>query len=254
MMSEPQEMNANDGLGNPPSLTPAMRQRSFERMHLKPGQCVLDAGCGTGLDTLALACEVGAGGVVHGVDYDAAMIARAWQHTHVRTAPAGANFHHANATALPWPDDYFDASRSDRILQQMLDAERGFEEQLRVTRPGGRVVVISGDWSTLLIDSDDPDIEGRRAYFMATLLPDNAMSGQCLQRLFSDKGLLDIVTDVMPLFRVTVAATGRVSDTEANACWQQSCTANAAFQGHFASANVVIVSGRKAHDGGYDSR
>lgn len=253
-MSEPHNSVIADGFGSTPWLTPAMRQRSFERMHLKRGQCVLDVGCGTGTDTLALAREVGAGGIVHGVDYDAAMIAQAWQRAHAETVAAWVNYHHANATALPWPDDYFNASRSDRILQQMLDPEHGFDEQLRVTRPGGRLVVISGDWSTLSIDSDEPDIEGRRAHFMATLSPDNAISGQCLQRLFGHKGLLDIVTDVMPLFRDTVAASGRVSDAEANACWQQSCTADAAFQGRFASANVVIISGRKADDPGDDSR
>ena len=54
-------------------------QQSFERMHLQAGQRVLDVGCGTGADALAMARAVGAGGVVHAVDYDAAMIAQAWQ-------------------------------------------------------------------------------------------------------------------------------------------------------------------------------
>lgn len=233
-------------IGNNPSadrfsgalgLTPLMRQKSFERMQLQPGQRVLDVGCGSGADTLALARVVGAGGVVHGVDYDAAMIAQAWQRSRSEEVAAWVTYHHANATALPWPDNYFHASRCDRVFQHMLDPEHAFDELLRVTQPGGRLVVINGDWVTLSIDGDEPDIESRRAYFVATLATDNPMSGHCLRRLFAQRGVLDIQIDVHPAFRAV---------TETSGCWQRSIEPAAAKSGLFASANVVLISGCKA--------
>ena len=50
----------------------------------------------------------------------------------------------------------------------MLEPVRAFDELLRVTRTGGRVVVIDGDWATLNIDSDDPNVEARRVHFQET--------------------------------------------------------------------------------------
>ena len=213
-----------------------VKQQSLERMHLRAGQRVLDVGCGTGVDTLAMAHVVGASGIVHGVDYDAAMIAQAWQQARAEDVAKWVTFHHANATALPWQDNYFNASRSDRIFQCMLDPEHAFDELVRVTQPGGRLVVISGDWATLNIDSDEPDIESRHPHFDATLARNNTCAGHCLRHLFAQRGMLDIQIDVHPAFRAI---------TEADGCWQQSIAPAAAKSGLFASANVVVISGRK---------
>lgn len=211
-------------------------QKSFERMHLQVGHRVLDIGCGSGGDTLALAKLIGVAGTVHGVDYDAAMLALARQRCRAAPVTAAVSFHHANATALPWPDHYFDVSRSDRIFQHLLDPVHAFDEQLRVTRPGGRVVVISGDWATLSLDSNEPDIESRRAHFVATLATDDPTSGCCLRGLFTQRGMLNIEIDVQPRF---------FASTEAGERWQQSIESASVACGLFASANVVIISGRK---------
>ena len=212
-----------------------IQQQSLDRMHLQAGQCVLDVGCGAGADTLAMARAVGTSGVVHGVDYDVAMIAQAWQQSQTEDV-AWVTYHHANATALPWQNNYFNASRSDRIFQHMLDPEHAFDELLRVTQPGGRVVVISGDWATLSVDSDEPDIESRQAHFIATLATDNPISGCCLRGLFVQRGMLDIQIDIHPAFRETTESSGR---------WQQSIQPSAASSGLFASANVVVISACK---------
>ena len=54
-----------------------IQRRSIESMSLELRLCVLDVGCGSGASTLALGAAVGVAGVVHGVDYDAMMIAEA---------------------------------------------------------------------------------------------------------------------------------------------------------------------------------
>ena len=133
-------------------LIAAVQRSSIESMSLEPRLCVLDVGCGRGSGTLVLAAAVGVAGVVHGVDYDAMMIAEARQRALLEGVDARVFYHQANAIALPWPDGYFNASRSDCVLQHMLEPVRAFDELLRVTRTGGRVAVIDGDWATLDID------------------------------------------------------------------------------------------------------
>lgn len=213
-----------------------IKQKSFERLQLQPGQRILDVGCGAGADTLAMARAVGAGGVVHGVDYDATVVAQARQLSRTQDASAWLTYHHANVTALPWQDDYFNACRCDRIFQNLLEPEQAFDELLRVTRPGGVVVVISGDWATLSIDSDEPDIESRHAHFVATLSTDDKISGRSLRSLFAQRGMLDVQIEVHPVLPAS---------TEAGACWQRSIEPAAAKSGLFGSANVVLISGRK---------
>jgi ubiquinone/menaquinone biosynthesis C-methylase UbiE len=213
------------------------QRRSIDRLSLKPGLRVLDVGCGTGAGSFALAAAVGVAGVVYGVDYDAVKIEGARRRALHDSVESRVFFHQANAIALPWPDDYFSASRSDRVFQHMLEPVRAFDELVRVTRPGGRVVVIDGDWETLSIDADDLNIDLRLPYFQATLRSQNTQSGQCLLQLFARSGLRDVTLDVQPLFE---------SDADAAWCWQQSLTPAADADGRYASANILVISGRKS--------
>ncbi len=48
----------------------------------------------------------------------------------------------ADTLALPFPDATFDAVTSGFLMRNVIDVRRAFEEQLRVTKPGGRVVVL----------------------------------------------------------------------------------------------------------------
>lgn len=48
----------------------------------------------------------------------------------------------ADALALPFPTNYFDAVTSGFLMRNVIDVDQAFREQLRVTKPGGRVVVL----------------------------------------------------------------------------------------------------------------
>jgi demethylmenaquinone methyltransferase/2-methoxy-6-polyprenyl-1,4-benzoquinol methylase len=48
----------------------------------------------------------------------------------------------SDTLALPFPDDTFDAVTSGFLMRNVIDVPGAFSEQLRVTRPGGRVVVL----------------------------------------------------------------------------------------------------------------
>lgn len=48
----------------------------------------------------------------------------------------------ADTLALPFPDNTFDAVTSGFLMRNVIDVPGAFREQLRVTRPGGRIVVL----------------------------------------------------------------------------------------------------------------
>ena len=132
-------------------------------MQLRPGQKVLDVGCGPGTDTVALGQIVGSSGTVSGLDHDAAMVAEADRRARDSGVSAWVKHRLGEASALPWEANEFDASRSERLLEHLLRPEDALVEMVRVTKPGGRVVVLDTDWGSLSTDAEEPDIERRLA-------------------------------------------------------------------------------------------
>lgn len=123
------------------------RERRFRRTMLsfadpRAGESVLDVGCGTGALAMAAKELVGADGSVSGVDASPEMIRRA----RMKAARAGLaiEFQEASADALPFADERFDAVLSTVMLHHLPKAVRAaaVAEMRRVTRPGGRVLLI----------------------------------------------------------------------------------------------------------------
>ncbi len=48
----------------------------------------------------------------------------------------------ADTLALPFPDNYFDAVTSGFLMRNVIDVPKAFREQMRVTKPGGWIVVL----------------------------------------------------------------------------------------------------------------
>lgn len=107
---------------------------------LRPGERVLDLGCGAGLDSLIAAVAVGDGGVVVGVDLAEAMIDRA-RRAAIDAAIANARFERAEAEALPFRGGALDAVLVNGLLNLCPDKSAVLREIRRVLRHGGRAVV-----------------------------------------------------------------------------------------------------------------
>ncbi len=117
------------GVGNPFSLGP-----------LYVGDAVLDIGCGAGVDSLVAAHLVGAGGRVVGIDVTPAMIARAQAHL-ARLGWPQVSFRVADAEALPFPDNDFDAVISNGVFNLTVNKAKALQEAHRVLKPGGRLML-----------------------------------------------------------------------------------------------------------------
>ena len=112
------------------------RARAIELADLQPGDRILDVATGTG-DLAAAALEaVAPDGEVIGVDFSPEMLARA-----AAKVPR-ARFEIADALALPFAADEFNAATVGFGARNFSDLERGVAEMVRVTKPGGRVVIL----------------------------------------------------------------------------------------------------------------
>ena len=107
------------------------------KAEIKPGQNVLDVGCGDGLLTAVAADLVGSEGAAGGVDAAPEMVAWA-QRRHPE-----ARFVEASAEALPAPDAHFDTVLCSFVIHHLAPGTReiAFREMARVLRPGGQLLV-----------------------------------------------------------------------------------------------------------------
>jgi demethylmenaquinone methyltransferase/2-methoxy-6-polyprenyl-1,4-benzoquinol methylase len=110
------------------------RQRTVRALDVSAGQRVLDLAAGTGTSSHAIAFG-GPGVVVVPCDISMGMLA-----VGKRRRPE-LDFVAGNATALPFADESFDAVTISFGLRNVEDTDGALREMLRVTKPGGRLVV-----------------------------------------------------------------------------------------------------------------
>lgn len=173
------------------------KRRSHRLLAPTEGDTLLDVGCGTGEDALALGRAVGPDGSVVGVDNSETMVAEARTRA---SASDPVSFGTADAERLPFADDAVDGCRADRVLQHL---ERPFEalaEARRVTRPGGRVAVTDPDWGTLVVDAPGAEADlGARILDPAWSCARNGRVGRRLRRWAREAGLTDFDVDAATL-------------------------------------------------------
>jgi ubiquinone/menaquinone biosynthesis C-methylase UbiE len=167
----------------------ACKRRMAALLQPRVGQRILDLGCGTGDDAQALARLVMPGGQVIGVDNSEVMLAEA------RRRAVGLclslEYRLGDAQRLDLPDDTFDGCRAERTFMHLEAPEGALAEMVRVSRPGGKVVVFDFDWDTLLVDHPDR-ASTRKVLDLMTDSLCNGRIGRRLPGMFEAAGLGEI--------------------------------------------------------------
>lgn len=120
----------------------AIRQASIELAQIKPGDKVLDVGCGTGDLTLEAKKLAGPTGEVYGTDASPIMIEQAQQ----KAARTNVNvtFQVGLVEKIDFPENQFDVVLSSLMMHHLPDdlKRAGLTEIFRILKPGGRLVIV----------------------------------------------------------------------------------------------------------------
>ncbi len=119
-----------------------LRQDTIRMAQLKPGDRVLEVGCGTGTLTLAAKAHVGSSGEVAGIDIAPEMIAVSRR----KAARKGADvtFLEGSIASIPFPENRFDCVICSFMIFHMPEdvRKKGVSEIHRVLKPGGHLFIL----------------------------------------------------------------------------------------------------------------
>jgi ubiquinone/menaquinone biosynthesis C-methylase UbiE len=115
------------------------REQFVDALELKKNSKVLDIACGTGRDSEIIANRLSDKGELCLQDISPEMLNKCIER--LKKTKVSKHYCIANASYLPFPDKYFDATFSFGGLGEFSDIKQALAEMVRVTKVGGKIVV-----------------------------------------------------------------------------------------------------------------
>ncbi len=116
-------------------------RRVIDEVQIRPGDSVLEIGCGAGSIVRWLAHYTGGANRIVALDVNRYLLREAAALAKKEILEGTIEFREGNGEALPFAAGQFDATLSFTVLEEG-DADRMLAEFVRVTKPGGKVAIV----------------------------------------------------------------------------------------------------------------
>ena len=181
------------------SLLPMQRVRTAASAQLAalPGDVICDIGCGPGTELVRIAQVIGPDGVAIGVDPSGILLEEAQRRADGANVNVELHVRDGRDTGLQ--AGRCDAVRMERVIQHVGDIDGLVAEAIRITRPGGRIVLVDSDWGSLMVYPGDRVLVDRiTGVFASRILPE-AWAGRRLHDCLLRHGLVDVQSSIYPV-------------------------------------------------------
>jgi SAM-dependent methyltransferase len=181
-----------EGRGQAPGYV-RLARNVIEEVALRPGEVILDVGCGSGVLDRWLAQHTSHTHAITAVDINRYLLAEATALAQRAGLQNVITFQEGNAEALPFPPDSFDVTLSLTVLEEG-DADRMLSELVRITKPGGRVAAIvrGDDWPAMSSLALRPEIQAKAGRAVGAGVVARGCADASLYRRFQSAGLIDV--------------------------------------------------------------
>lgn len=168
----------------------AYKHRVLELLQPRSGELYLDVGAGTGEDSAAIASSAECR--VIGVDRSLTMATVCHKRAHVPAVVC-------DASDLPFAERTFDGTRADRTFQHLLNPQRALAEMVRVTKSGGRVVIVDPDYDTQVMELPDQDLARSVLRYRVDRGLRNGRIAHRMPAMFRDAGIRVVLVEPLAL-------------------------------------------------------
>lgn len=209
---------------------------------LQSGQSILDIGGGGGEPSLTLSTIVGESGRVTYTDPAAGMVQTARNEAE-RRGLSNITLHQSPAERLPFPDNTFDVVVGRLSAMFFVDPKSALGEILRVTKPGGRIVLlvwgsreanpffsVISEVLNQFVPAEPEDEDAPTAFRFAR-------PGK-LAKVFTDAGAIEVTEETLPF---------RISDTiDIDEFWELRTETSDTFRDKLAQLDSEQIAAAKA--------
>ena len=177
------------------------RRETVDDLNLKPGDVVLDLGCGPGLWTHLLAEKVKPNGRVVGLDFSPDLINYAMENLKKDPLSNIIEFRKDNFYDISFKENTFDLVFFGNCFAYISDYFKVLEEMKRVTKKGGRIAAKDFDGALFIVHPIEPQLSLKILAAAAQAIKENPLEplfenfiGRKMHGLFLQAGIKDVST------------------------------------------------------------
>lgn len=186
------------------------RRQLVDGLNLKPGDVVLDLGCGPGLWTSLLAEKVKPDGRVIGLDFSPDLVNYAGKNLEKEPLKDIIEFREGDFYSIPFNNDTFDMIYFGNCFAYVTDPIKMLKEQKRVTKKGGKVAFKDFDGAVNIFHPIEPQLTLKIMAAAAQALKENPPQplfdnfvGRKMHGFFLEAGFDNVSTTSHPIQKLS---------------------------------------------------